>query len=74
MSYRAKRAGDAHETERKLEKVRTESINNTVPLNVSLLIAANITYLYVMDRDGWSGKLHECSLLINTLLRFHISV
>ena len=23
----------------------------------------------VMDRDGWSGKLHECSLIINTLSR-----
>ena len=33
-----------------------------------------VAYPGVMDRDGWSGKLHECSLIINTLLRFHFSV
>ena len=29
---------------------------------------------YVMDRDGWSGKFHLCSLVIKKLLQFKISL
>ena len=29
---------------------------------------------YVMDRDGWSGKFHLCSLVIKKLLQFQISL
>ena len=28
----------------------------------------------VMDRDGWSGKFHLCSLVIKKLLQFQISL
>ena len=34
----------------------------------------DILFTIVMDRDGWSGKFHLCSLVIKKLLQFQISL
>ena len=41
---------------------------------VELIFALLFSYVTVMDRDGWSGKFHLCSLVIKKLLQFQISL
>ena len=46
----------------------------TLVRQIYIIIKIELFRSSVMDRDGWSGKFHLCSLVIKKLLQFQISL